>query len=568
MPQPSRRDVLSALAAWLPLSILQKASAASFLSTETPSPPLFRPIPSTLSGITWTHASGRSPAYYLPETTGAGCAFLDFDNDGWMDIFLVNSGPCDFFSPATPLRNALYRNNRDGTFTDVTVKAGIGDTGYGMGVAVGDYNRDSYPDLFITSYNRCVLYRNNGDGTFTDVTLKSGIITPGWASSALWFDYDNDGRLDLFVCRFVEFDKAANKFCGNGGTGERHYCIPRIYPPAHSWLFHNNGDGTFTDVSAATGISSSLGKAWGAVATDINNDGWMDLFVANDTVPNFLWVNRQGKFKDEGVEAGVAYSADGRARSGMGVDAADLDQDGWQDLSVTNVDQEMYSVYHNNKDGTFDDLAPANGLGEATRAMSGWGLRFFDYDNDGDVDLFIANGHPDDQIEVHSGSVTYREPLLLFHNDGGRLKNVSASAGPVFHQPLAARGLALGDFDNDGAVDVLISTNNGPPLLLQNQAAKGNHWLGIKLVGKLANMDAVGARITWKAGTLKRTRLKLGGGSFLSSHDPRMVLGIGAHTRVDQLEIHWPSPSTLVERFTDLPVDRYICIVEGNGIVS
>jgi hypothetical protein len=568
MPQPSRREFLSALAAWLPLSILPKASAASFLSTEAPAPPLFRPIPSTHSGITWTHSSGRSPDYYLPETTGAGCAFLDFDNDGWMDIFLVNSGPCDFFSPATPLHNALYRNNRDGTFTDVTAKAGIGDTGYGMGVAVGDYNRDSYPDLFITSYNRCVLYRNNGDGTFTDVTLKSGIVTPGWASSALWFDYDNDGRLDLFVCRFVEFDKAANKFCGNGGTGERHYCIPRVYPPAHSWLFHNNGDGTFTDVSAATGISSSLGKAWGAVATDINNDGWMDLFVANDTVPNFLWVNRQGKFKDEGVEAGVAYSADGRARSGMGVDAADLDQDGWQDLSVTNVDQEMYSVYHNNKDGTFDDLAPANGLGVATRSMSGWGLRFFDYDNDGDVDLFIANGHPDDQIEVHSGSVTYREPLLLFHNDGGKLKNVSASAGPIFHEPLAARGLALGDFNNDGAVDVLISTNNGAPLLLQNQAAKGNHWLGIKLVGKQANVDAIGARVTWTAGTLKRSRLKLGGGSFLSSHDPRMVLGIGAHTRVDQLEIRWPSPSTVVERFTDLPADRYICIVEGNGIVS
>jgi hypothetical protein len=568
MRQPSRRDILSALAAWLPLSILSKASGAAFLSSETASPPLFRPILSTQSGITWTHSSGRSPAYYLPETTGAGCAFLDFDNDGWMDIFLVNSGPCDFFSPAAPLRNGLYRNNRDGTFTDVTAKAGIGDVGYGMGVAVGDYNRDNYPDLFVTSYNRCVLYRNNGDGTFTDVTLKSGIVTPGWASSALWFDYDNDGRLDLFICRFVEFDKAANKFCGNGGTGERHYCIPRIYPPANSWLFHNNGDGTFTDVSASTGISSSLGKAWGAVATDVNNDGWMDLFVANDTVPNFLWVNRQGKFKDEGVEAGVAYSADGRARSGMGVDAADLDQDGWQDLSVTNVDQEMYSVYHNNKDGTFDDLAPANGLGEATRAMSGWGLRFFDYDNDGDVDLFIANGHPDDQIEVHSGSVTYREPLLLFHNDGGRLRNVSATAGPVFHEPLAARGLALGDFDNDGAVDVLISTNNGAPLLLRNQATKGNHWLGIKLVGKVANIDAIGARVTWKAGALKRTRLKLGGGSFLSSHDPRMVLGIGAHTRVDQLEIHWPPPSTLVERFTDVPVDRYICIVEGNGIVS
>jgi enediyne biosynthesis protein E4 len=568
MRQPSRREFLSALAASLPLGVLRKAFPSASVPSGTTPPALFQPVPSTQSGITWTHSNGRSAAYYLPETTGAGCAFLDFDNDGWMDIFLVNSGPCDFFTPAKPLRNGLYRNNRDGTFTDVTTQAGVASTGYGMGVAVGDYNNDSYPDLFVTSYNRSTLYRNNGDGAFTDVTLKAGIATPGWASSAVWFDYDNDGRLDLFVCRFVEFDKAANKFCGNEGTGERHYCIPRVYPPTRSWLFHNNGDGTFTDVSAATGISSGLGKAWGAVATDINNDGWMDLFVANDTVANFLWVNRHGKFKDEGIESGVAYSFDGRARSGMGVDAADFDQDGWEDLSVTNVDQEMYSVYHNNKDGTFDDLSPANGIGEATRSMSGWGLRFFDYDNDGDVDLFIANGHPDDQIEIHAGSVTYREPLLLFHNDGGILKNVSASAGPVFREPLAARGLALGDFDNDGAVDVLISTNNGAPVLLRNQAAKGNHWLGVKLVGREANIDAIGARITWKAGTLKRTRLKPGGGSFLSSHDPRMVLGIGVHTKIDQLEIRWPAPSTLVETFTDLPVDRYISIVEGKGIVS
>jgi enediyne biosynthesis protein E4 len=235
---------------------------------------------------------------------------------------------------------------------------------------------------------------------------------------------------------------------------------------------------------------------------------------------------------------------------------------------VTNVDQEMYSVYHNNKDGTFDDLSPANGIGEVTRSMSGWGLRFFDYDNDGDLDLFIANGHPDDQIEVHSGSVTYREPLLLFHNEGGKLKNVSASAGPIFREPLAARGLALGDFDNDGAVDVLISVNNGAPLLLRNQAAKGNHWLGVKLVGTKANIDAIGASVTWKAGNLKRTRFKQGGGSYLSSHDPRMVLGVGLHTKVDELEIRWPSPSNRVEKFRDLLVDRYICIVEGKGIVG
>ena len=558
------------LAAGLPGMLLRRVAGQVPLPARKPVAALaalFDPLPVARSGITWTHTNGRSADYYLPETTGAGCAFLDYDNDGWMDIFLVNSGDCDFFHPATPLRNALYKNNRDGTFTDVTQKAGVGSAGYGMGAAVGDYDNDGHPDLFVTSYNKSVLYRNNGNGTFSDVTAKSGIVVDGWASSAVWFDYDNDGRLDLFVCRFVEFEKKANKFCGNEGTGERHYCIPRVYPPAHSWLFHNNGDGTFTDVSAATGIAAAKGKAWGVVATDVNNDGWMDLFVANDTVENFLFVNHQGKFKDEALEAGVAYSVDGRARSGMGVDAADLDQDGWQDLTVTNVDQEMYSIYHNNHDGTYDDLSVPMGVGGVTKSMSGWGLRFFDYDNDGNLDLFVANGHPDDQIALQSASVTYREPLLLFHNNGKQLENVSASAGPIFAESLAGRGLALGDFDNDGAVDVLISTNGGAPLLLKNEAAKGNHWLGIKLVGKKCNRDAVGASVTWTAGTLKRSRMKSGGGSYLASHDPRMVLGLGKNDRVDQLEIRWPLPSGRVERLKDLPVDRYITIVEGEGWV-
>ena len=563
----SRRELIATLAAGLPGMLLRRAAGQVQLSAQKPVAALFDPVPGARSGISWTHSNGRSAEYYLPETTGAGCAFLDYDNDGWMDIFLVNSGDCDFFHPATPLRNALYKNNRDGTFTDVTQKAGVGSAGYGMGAAVGDYDNDGHPDLFVTSYNKSVLYRNNGNGTFSDVTAKSGIVVDGWASSAVWFDYDNDGRLDLFVCRFVEFEKKANKFCGNEGTGERHYCIPRVYPPAHSWLFHNNGDGTFTDVSAATGIAAAKGKAWGVVASDVNNDGWMDLFVANDTVENFLFVNHQGKFKDEALEAGVAYSVDGRARSGMGVDAADLDQDGWQDLTVTNVDQEMYSIYHNNHDGTYDDLSVPMGIGSVTKSMSGWGLRFFDYDNDGNLDLFVANGHPDDQIALQSASVTYREPLLLFHNNGKQLENVSASAGPIFAESLAGRGLALGDFDNDGAVDVLISTNGGAPLLLKNEAAKGNHWLGIQLVGKKCNRDAVGASVTWTAGTLKRSRMKNGGGSYLASHDPRMVLGLGKNNRVNQLEIRWPLPSGRVELLKDLPVDRYITIVEGEGWV-
>jgi hypothetical protein len=510
--------------------------------------------------------NGRSPEYYLPETTGAGCAFLDYDNDGWMDIYLVNSGKCDFYDPQPPLRNALYKNNRDGTFTDVTEASGVPGGGYGMGVAVGDYDGDGFPDLYVTQYGRSILYHNNGNGTFTDVTEHAGVAAPGWSSSAVWFDYNNDGRLDLFVCRFVDFDKSKNLFCGDKNTGERYYCIPRVYPPARSWLFHNNGDGTFRDVSQETGIAKVLGKAWGVVATDINNDGWLDLFVANDTVPNFLFVNRKGRFNELALEAGVAYSQDGRARSGMGVDSGDFDDDGWQDLFVSNVDQEMYSLYRNNHDLTFDDVAGPQGIGKITRLMSGWGVKFFDYDNDGNLDLFIANGHPDDKIEKHSSHVAYQEPMLVFHNTGRAFENVSGSAGTAITESYAARGLAIGDFDNDGAVDVLVAVSNASPVLLKNTAAAGNHWLGVKLIGKKANPDAIGARLTWTAGDLRRNRLKVGGGSYLSSHDPREVLGIGPRTKIDRLEIQWPQPSTTTETFTDVPLDRYITIVEGAGM--
>ena len=321
--------------------------------------------------------NGKSPEKYLPESTGAGCAFLDYDNDGWMDIYLVNSGKCDFYTPDPPLSNALYRNNRDGTFTDVTKKAGVSGGGFGQGVAVGDYDRDGFPDLYVTQYGRSILLHNNGDGTFSDVTEKAGVGAPGWASSAVWFDYNNDGLLDLFVCQFAEFSKELNKPCGVHDDGKRHYCIPKVYQPMPSWLFRNNGDGTFTDVSKASGISGHLGKAWGVVASDINNDGWMDLFVANDTVANFLFVNNgKGKFTETGTEAGVAYSSNGLPRSGMGVDAADFDNDGWQDLFVANLDREDFAIYRNNHDGTFDDMAIPMGIAKATRAMSGWGLSF------------------------------------------------------------------------------------------------------------------------------------------------------------------------------------------------
>jgi hypothetical protein len=384
----------------------------------------------------------------------------------------------------------------------------------------------------------------------------------------VWFDYDNDGRLDLFVCRFVDFDKTKHHNCGAPGIpalkGLNEYCYPRIYSAMPSWLFHNNGDGTFTDVSQKVGIADNPGKSWGVVATDINNDGWMDLFVANDTEANFLFVNRAGKkFEEVGFTAGVGFGEGGKARSGMGVDSADINQDGWMDLFVTNLNHEFYGFYQNRHDETFDDIAAPSGIATASKLMSGWGLKFFDYDNDGDLDLIIANGHPDDLIEKIYDNVTYREPLMLFHNSGTGLKNVSSEGGPIFGRPMSARGLAIGDFNNDGAVDVLISCNNTAPVLLQNNAGRENHWLGIKLVGKKSNIDAVGARVSYQAGDLKRTRLKVGGGSYLSSHDPRMVLGIGKRTKIDWLEVTWPQPSGLVQRFTNLPIDTYITLHEG-----
>jgi hypothetical protein len=555
----TRRELLSIIAAGAVSGALPGALRA-LPGADYP----FERIPAATSKITWTHSNGHSPEKYLPETTGAGCAFFDYDNDGWMDIYLVNSGKCDFFNPDPPLRNALYKNNRDGTFTDVTEKAGVGAGGFGQGVAVGDYDRDGFQDLYITQYGRSILYHNNGDGTFTDVTEKAGVGVTGWASSAVWFDYDNDGLLDLFVGQFVDFSKEKNKPCGVHEDGLRHYCIPQIYQPMPSWLFHNNGDGTFTDVSKSSGIVSHPGKVWGVVACDVNNDGRMDLFVSNDTVANFLFVNDgKGKFTETGTEAGVAFGATGKARSGMGVDAADFNQDGWLDLFVANIDRENFALYQNNHDGTFDDLSAPAGVAKATKFMSGWGLKFFDYDNDGDIDLLLSNGNPDDLINALHGEVSYEEPLILFHRNGKAWEDVSAKSGPVFKTPMSARGLALGDFDNDGAVDVLISVNGGAPVLLHNLAGKQNHWLGIQLVGTKSNVDAIGAEIKYKAGDLVRTQTKVGGGSYLSSHDPRVVLGLGKHTTIDWVEVKWPQPGGATQRFTGLPVDRYIKIVEG-----
>ncbi len=561
---PSRRNFLRLLGLAGASGV---AGVSPFSSRLFAASPLFEEVPASASGITWVHDNAMSANRYLPETMGPGVAFCDYDNDGWVDIFMVNSGTSDFYKPAAPLKNALYRNNRDGTFTDVTEKAGVaGGKEFGMGCTIADYDNDGYADILVTAYGRCTLYHNNGNGTFTDVTDKAGLGAPGWTTSAVWFDYDNDGRLDLFLCSFVQFSLANDVFCGDNKLGKRFYCIPRVFKPTPSLLYHNNGDGTFTEVSSGTDIQRALGKALGAVATDINGDGLMDLFVANDTVQNFLFVNRgKGKWEEIALAAEVGFSANGTPRSGMGVDAADVNGDGRQDLFVANVDQEMFSLYRNDGNEFFSDIAASHGVAQATRLLSGWGLKFFDYDNDGFVDLFLANGHPDDMIESYSQQVRYKEPLLLFHHDGTKLVNVSDKAGPAFQKMFPARGLAVGDYDNNGRIDVLVGNNGGAPVLLRNNAGEGNHWIGLKLQGTGCNRDAIGATVTWSAGGKTHSRLKSHGGSYLSSHDMREVLGLGTAPRAEWVEIKWPAPSSRVERLTDLPVDRYVTIVEGKG---
>jgi hypothetical protein len=558
------KDKIAALSLLLALALVPgQVSGARQASAPASKPVTFVEVPPKQSGITWVHDNAHSAERYLPETVGAGCAFLDYDNDGWMDIYLVNSGPSDFFTPKTPLKNALYRNNHDGTFTDVTDKAGVAGGTFGMGVAAGDYDGDGWVDLYITSYGRNILYRNNHDGTFTDVTTKAGVVAPGWSTNAVWFDYDNDGKLDLFVSSFVLYDKTAQNLYCTDESKRRYYCVPRFFKPQPSHLFHNNGDGTFKDVSKESGIADSPGKSFGAVATDVNNDGLMDLFVANDTEPNFLFVNKGGgKFEETGLAAGVAYSESGKPRSGMGVDAGDFDGDGWQDLFVANIDQEFFSLYHNQKDLTFTD-EPGE-IGAATQLLSGWGLKFFDYDDDGDQDLLLVNGHPDDLIEMRAARVKYREPMLMFENAGRGFKNVSAQSGAVFTRDFSGRGMAVGDFDNDGDLDVLVSNNGEPPVLLRNEGGNRGHWLGLQLVATKSNPASVGAVITWTAGGVKHTRLKTAGGSYLSSHDPREILGIGGAPKFDSVEIRWPSGK--VDRLTDLPVNAYVKVIEGEGV--
>lgn len=521
------------------------------------------------AGITFQHQNAASTEKYLIETMGAGCGWIDYDQNGLLDLYLVNGAATRLFVPKTALRSALYRNNGDGTFTDVTAKAGVGAEGlFGMGVAVGDYDNDGFPDLYVLGYGRCILYRNNGDGTFTDVTAKAGVANIGkWASSAAWFDYDNDGKLDLVIANYVDWSPETNFWCGDKAPGMRSYCHPDVYHGQTPTLFHNNGDGTFTDVSAKSQIGLKRGNGLGVVTFDYDDDGWQDIFIANDHMPNFLFHNnRDGTFREVGYEAGVAVGLDGQFEAGMGVDSGDIRNDGRFGLVVTHLDQQLARVYANQGDGTFEDATFQTKLSYATFHSSGFGARFLDYNNDGLTDIFMANGHVLDNIERYHPGTLYAEPKMMFQNkSGGVFENVSDQLGADFVAPRVSRGAAVGDFDNDGDLDILVSNNGEAPQLLRNDGGNSKHWLEILLIGTKSNRDAVGARVKVVAGDLKLFEQRKGGMSYQSAQDPRLHFGLNQHERVDLIEIRWPSGA--VTKLENVKSDQIVAVREGEGIV-
>jgi enediyne biosynthesis protein E4 len=559
----SRRDLLKSMGAVL-------AAPRGLWSGASPAVPVTYVDVAAAAGITFQHDNAASAEKYLIETMGSGCGWIDYDQNGLMDLYLVNGAATRLYTPKRPLRSAMYRNNGDGTFTDVTVRAGVGAEGlFGMGVAVGDYDNDGFPDLFVLGYGRCILYHNNGDGTFTDVTAKAGVANSGrWGSSAAWFDYDNDGRLDLVIANYVDWAPDNNFWCGDHEPGLRSYCHPDNYHGQAPTLYHNNGDGTFTDVSLRSGVGGRPGNGLGVVTFDYDDDGWQDIFIANDSMPNFLFHNnRDGTFREVGYMAGVAVSMDGASEAGMGVDAADASGNGRMDLIVTHLDSQLARFYQNLGGGVFDDATLRSKISYATFHMSGFGTRFMDYDNDGWRDVFMADGHILDNIERYRAEVRYAEPKLMFRNMGrGIFENVSERLGADFQLPRVSRGAAIGDFDNDGDLDILVNNNGEACQLLRNDGGNANHWLEIFLIGTKSNRDGVGARVRLTAGDLTLYEQRKGGMSYQSAQDPRLHFGLGAHGSVDALEIIWPSG--VVTKLARLKCDQIISVREGEGIVE
>jgi hypothetical protein len=558
----NRREFLlgtcaTGVAATLPSARAQKGSRAGLTFS-------FADVTAS-AGIYFQHNSGAYGGKLLPETLGSGCAFLDYDADGWQDVLLING--MDWLGhkrQRSTLR--LYRNNRNGTFTDVTKSAGLDVEMYGMGVAVGDYNNDGLPDIFISCVGRSRLFRNTGKGMFVDVTAKSGLQNhQGFSTSALWFDYDRDGLLDLFVCNYVRWSPEHDVFCSLDGT-HKSYCTPEAYRGDTCWLFHNRGDGTFEDVTPTSGIFDSSSKSLGVAMFDYDQDGWPDLLVANDTQPNKLYKNlRNGKFRDVAVEAGLALSTEGKARAGMGVDTGDFDNSGRPGIAITNFDNEMIGLYRPVNANAYDDVALQAGVGAVSKSTLGFGCAFLDADLDGLLDLAVVNGHIDETVRNIRGNVGYAQAPQLFLNLGGRkFRDVAEGVGGGFEAPKVGRGLAFGDFDGDGDLDMLMTTNNGPAYLYRNDQMAHHQSIRFHLRGTISNRDAIGAVVRLFYNGQSQSRMVRGGSSYLSQSELPVTFGLGMRERIERAVIEWPSGRT--EEYKDLAAGKTYECLETKGI--
>jgi hypothetical protein len=548
----------TALAVMIVVSVILLAAA--------PAPPPLRFTDVTArAGIHFVHNNGRTGKKWLPETMGSGCAFFDADGDGWPDILLINSKA---WTPRGRRSTAaLYRNNHDGTFTDITRGSGLDIEIYGMGVAVGDYDNDGRDDLYITALDGDHLFHNEGGGRFRDVTQEAGIRNAGFGSSAAWFDYNRDGKLDLFVANYVKWSPQKDLWCSLDGASKS-YCTPESYSGSSSKLYRNLGNGKFEDVTARAGLADTTSKALGVAVFDFDGDGWPDLFVANDTQPNKLYRNNHdGTFSEVGLRAGVAFGEDGVARGAMGVDAADYDRSGRMGLLVGNFSNQMLGLYHNEGNGLFVDEAPRSAVGRSSLLSLTFGCFFLDYDLDGWPDIFAANGHIDEDIGRVQPRIQYRQAPLLFHNLGqGRFENVSREVGSDFERPAVARGAAYADFDRDGDLDLLMTTNEGPARLLRNDGGNRNHWVTLQLVGTRSNRDAIGAMVRLTSASGRQTQMVHSGSSYCSQSDLALTFGLGHDAAVSSVEIAWPSGAR--ERLSGMNANQFVTVEEGRGVVS